>query len=177
MNMVEIRPELAYVRLRAALGLHGKAPTELSGQDVNAPSSRRIANMPSKPAFSAPQAARHCRQRRGNPARRRRSAGRFPDEASFLETLAHNRLDPRTLELGLARQCRVNNVLAHIEADCPAPPVSDVEIGIYYHSHFDSFRQPERREAFHILISLNEDFPKIAGTAPWSVCEGCGNVC
>lgn len=161
MNMAEIRPELAYVRLRAALGLHGKAPTELSGQDRERAEkqARREYEIETR-ILSAPQAAGIV----VSDEEIRRAVAevreRFSDEASFLETLAHNQLDPHTLELGLARQCRVNNVLAHIEADCPAPRVSDVEIGIYYHSHFNSFRQPERREAFHILISINEDFPE-----------------
>jgi len=161
MSAAETRPELAYVRLRAALGLHGKSPTELSGQE------REVAERQAHREYeietrilSSPEAAGIMVTDEEIRRAVAEIRARFPDETSFLETLAHNRLDPRMLEQGLTRQCRVNTVLARVEAACPAPRVGDVEIGIYYHSHLSSFHKPERREAFHILISVNEDFPE-----------------
>jgi nitrogen fixation protein NifM len=47
------------------------------------------------------------------------------------------------------------------KVDSAAPvEIDEVEIGIYYHAHFQKFQQPERRDAYHILISVNEDFPE-----------------
>jgi len=62
------------------------------------------------------------------------------------------------LEAALYRQCRVNVVLELIASR--SPDISEVEIGIYYHLHKDQFNRPELREACHILISINPDYPK-----------------
>jgi len=41
-----------------------------------------------------------------------------------------------------------------------APNASEVEIGIYYHLHPEQFQKPELREACHIFISINPDYPE-----------------
>lgn len=83
---------------------------------------------------------------------------RYEDEASFLDDLAKNGLDEKVLSDALQRQCKVNAVLDRVAAR--APDVSDVEVGIFYHSHLEKFHRPERREAYHILVSINPDFPE-----------------
>lgn len=81
---------------------------------------------------------------------------RYGDEDEFLADLRNNRLNTGQLRQALHRECRVNATLALIGSRAPA--ISDVEIGIYYHSHPERFVRPERREARHILITINHDY-------------------
>ncbi|UOA07861.1 nitrogen fixation protein NifM [Methylobacter sp. S3L5C] len=82
--------------------------------------------------------------------------GRYTDDESFFSDLKKNQLSKDSLEAALYRQCRVNVVLEFIASR--APDISEVEIGIYYHLHSEQFNRPERREACHILISINPDY-------------------
>jgi peptidyl-prolyl cis-trans isomerase C len=84
--------------------------------------------------------------------------GRFENEADFESLLTLNALTIETLKAALFRQCKVNAVLERVSAREPA--ISDVEIGLYYHSHPEKFYCPEQRSARHILISINPDFPE-----------------
>lgn len=82
--------------------------------------------------------------------------GRFDDDAEFDAALLKNGLDADLLRKALSRQCKVDSVLEKIAAR--APKVSDVEIGIYYHTHPEKFNLPERRAVRHILITINPDY-------------------
>lgn len=84
--------------------------------------------------------------------------GRFENEADFENLLAMNALTVETLKAALFRQCKVNTILELVSKNLPA--VSDVEIGLYYHSHPEKFYCPEQRAARHILISINPDYPE-----------------
>lgn len=161
MNQTKVSPEFDYIRLRAALELFGKSPAQLSETERDRAESQALREYQIESRIlSAPEAlgiviADEEVRRAVTEVRKR-----FADESSFLDTLAYNRLDAEGLEQGLARQCRVNTVLDRVDTAVPAQPVSAVEVGIYYHSHFETFQQPERREAYHILISINDDFPE-----------------
>lgn len=83
---------------------------------------------------------------------------RFDSEDAFNNAMTANELNENSLRLALARQCKVNAILEKVASR--APKVSEVEIGIFYHSHPDKFHIPERRIARHILISINPDYPE-----------------
>ena len=83
---------------------------------------------------------------------------RFADEEAFTAALEANNLSLPALEAALARQCKVNAVLERIASR--SPKVNEVEIGIFYHSHPEKFHRPEQRQARHILISINADYPE-----------------
>lgn len=83
---------------------------------------------------------------------------RFDDESAYLAALESNHLDPDRLKAALYRQCKVNAVLERIASH--SPKVSEVEIGIFYHYHPEKFHKPEQRQARHILISINPDYPE-----------------
>lgn len=83
---------------------------------------------------------------------------RFEDEEAFSRALEANSLDEGSLKAALSRQCKVNAVLERVAAR--APKVNEVEVGIFYHSHPEKFHVPERRQARHILISINPDYPE-----------------
>jgi nitrogen fixation protein NifM len=83
---------------------------------------------------------------------------RYEDDESFFSDLEKNHLDKDSLSVALYRQCRVNVVMELIASR--APDVNEVEIGIYYHLHPEQFNRPELREACHIFISINPDYPE-----------------
>ncbi|NJD07112.1 MAG: nitrogen fixation protein NifM [Methylococcaceae bacterium] len=157
----ESAPEMPFIRLRAALELFGKAPFELDPQQAE--KARRQAAREYEVEsliLKAPEAAGVVAVEEEVERAYAEIAGRYQDAAAFEAALGANGLDPASLRQALARQCRVNTVLERVTAGADEAEIGDTEVGIYYHSHFDSFQQPERREAFHILISINDDFPE-----------------
>ncbi len=82
--------------------------------------------------------------------------GRFDDDGEFDAALARNGLDAERLRTALFRQCKVNTVMEKVASR--SPEVSEVEIGIYYHTHPDKFNLPERRAVRHILITVNPEY-------------------
>jgi peptidyl-prolyl cis-trans isomerase C len=83
---------------------------------------------------------------------------RFEDETEFTEHLAAQSLTPESLKAALFRQCKVDAVMEKIASR--TPKISEVEVGIFYHTHREKFNLPERRQARHILISINPDYPE-----------------
>ena len=83
---------------------------------------------------------------------------RYASQEDFEAQLAAQSLTLASLESALYRQCKVDAVLEKIGSR--AAKISDVEVGIFYHSHRESFNLPERRTARHILISINPDYPE-----------------
>jgi len=152
------RPE-AYNVLRAALALFKKAPSELADAELTQ-AQRQAANeykietmvLNSKEASAVvitdKEVLRAYREIRD----------RYDDEAVFLSELYKNHLDEDALRAALYRQCKVNTVLDLIGSR--APDASEIEVGIYYHLHPEQFHKPELREAWHIYISINPEYPE-----------------
>jgi nitrogen fixation protein NifM len=84
--------------------------------------------------------------------------GRYENEEQFAEALAAFGLDAPRLREALSRQLRVESVLERVSSRAAA--VSEMDVQLHYHLRSDQFRQPERRRAAHILITINPDFPE-----------------
>lgn len=163
MSIAANSPELSFIRLRAALELFGKPPFELSPEQLQNAAVQaereyaietRILNAKEAVGVVVPEeevdrAVAEIRER-------------YPTEEAFHNAMDANDLDEISLRRALERQCRVNTVLDRVTAGVDRVDIGEAEIGIYYHSHFQNFQQPERREAFHIVISINDDFPENA---------------
>ena len=148
-----------YTLLRASLSLFKKPPSELENQELKRVERQarnefeietRVLN--SNEAVSV-IISEHELDRAFAEVRER-----FETEESFLAVLDANQLDEDRLRAALARECKVNTILERVAAR--APKVSEVEVGIFYHSHPEKFRVPEQRTARHILISINPDYPE-----------------
>ena len=148
-----------YTLLRASLSLFKKPPSELENQELKRVERQarnefeietRVLN--SNEAVSV-IISEHELDRAFAEVRER-----FETEESFLAVLDANQLDEDRLRAALARECKVNTILERVAAR--APKVSEVEVGIFYHSHPEKFRIPEQRAARHILISINPDYPE-----------------
>ncbi len=149
----------AYALLRAALALFKKTPdelheAELRQAEVQANNELMIENR----ILNAPEAGAVIISDKELAAAYREIRERYEDDESFFSDLEKNNLNQDSLNSALYRQCRVNVVMDLIASR--APDVNEVEIGIYYHLHPEQFNLPERREACHILISINPDYPE-----------------
>ncbi len=151
--------EMPYMVLRAAQALFDKPPAELAAHELQ--QTRRQAQREAvieNRILNAPEASRVSISDEAVDRAVGEIRTRYADEASFQSALRNNDLDEPSLKRALARQCKVNAVLKTVAAG--SGDVSDVDIALYYHAHLHTFQLPERREAYHILISINDDFPE-----------------
>ena len=148
-----------YTLLRASLSLFKKPPTELEGQQLTQ-AQRQAKNEYEieTRVLNSSEAASVIISEQELDRAFAEVLSRFEDEEAFSNALVANRLSEGSLKAALFRQCKVNTVLERVAAR--APKVSEVEIGIFYHSHPEKFRVPEQRSARHILISINPDYPE-----------------
>lgn len=148
-----------YTLLRAASELFEKPPTELSPEELErAQAQARNEFLLENRVLNAPEAVEVIVPDKELDLAFAEIRGRFENEADFENLLTLNSLTIETLKNALFRQCKVNTILEKISTR--APSVSDVEIGIYYHSHPEKFCCPEQRTARHILICINSQYPE-----------------
>ena len=153
-----IKPE-AYNLLRAALALFKKAPSDLAEAELTE-AQRQAANeykIETRVLNSQEASAVVITDQEVERAYQE-IRGRYEDETNFLSELYKNHLDENALRAALHRQCKVNTVLDLIGSR--APDASEIEVGIYYHLHPEQFHKPEMREAWHIFISINPEYPE-----------------
>ncbi len=149
----------SYTLLRAALTLFKKKPDELQGDELRQAEIQAINEFKIESRIlNSPEAGAVIISNQELQAAYQEIRDRYADEASFFSDLEKNYLSKDSLEAALYRQCRVNVVLELIASR--SPDISEVEVGIYYHLHKDQFNRPELREACHILISINPDYPE-----------------
>ncbi|MBI5918521.1 MAG: nitrogen fixation protein NifM [Nitrosomonadales bacterium] len=146
---------VAYLALKAAQKLYGKAPAalqstefarvqgmaqqqhELETRVLIAPEARDVM----VPSATLNAALDEIRRRYAN-----------PDE--FADDLARNGLDEAGFSAALARELKVEAILEKVASR--AARLSDMDVELYYQFHPDQFRRPETRLARHILITINE---------------------
>ena len=149
----------SYTLLRTSLALFKKQPedlqaTELEQAKVQAANEFTIESR----ILKSPEAGSVIISDHELQAAYQEIRDRYEDEETFISDLNKNHLDENSLRAALFRQCRVNVVLEMIASR--SPTINEVEIGIYYHLHKEQFHLPELREAAHIFISINPDYPE-----------------
>ncbi|MFA5982755.1 MAG: nitrogen fixation protein NifM [Methylococcaceae bacterium] len=160
MATLEINPpQTTYNLLRAALLLFQKPPSELTEEElqrakIQANNEYKIESQ----VLDSTEAAGIIISDQELEIAFQEIRGRYQDEESFLIDLEKNQLDKENLISALRRRCKVNTVLDLIAKDSPG--ISEIEIGIYYHLHPDQFNIPERREASHLFIRTNPNYPE-----------------
>lgn len=95
--------------------------------------------------------------------------GRYPDRVGFLADLAKNGLDEEVLRLALHRELIFDAVMQRVATRRPAVSAQDERL--FFELHKERFKQPERRTARHILITVNEDFAENRRHAAWARIE------
>ena len=81
---------------------------------------------------------------------------RYSDEDEFLHDIESNGMSESGFRSALERELKVEAVLDRVSANSVS--ISDMDIMIYYHMHYDRFKLPETRTARHILITINPDY-------------------
>ncbi|WAK01257.1 nitrogen fixation protein NifM [Methylobacter sp. YRD-M1] len=155
-----------YALLRSSLALFRKAPDKLDPVQLRqAETQARNEYRLESRVLNAPEAASVIIPERELQMAYQEVRDRYEDDNAFLTELAKNQLTEATLREALYRQCKVNAVLEKVAAR--SPEVNEVEIGIYYHLHAEQFNRPELREACHIFISINPDYPENTRENAW----------
>jgi nitrogen fixation protein NifM len=153
--MPETRAELAYLRLKTAQKLYGKAPVELAGGEHE-----RVARLAERQhdlearVLRAPEARDVVVPEASVTAALDEIRRRYAHEDEFLADLARNGLDAAGFAAAVARELKVEAVLDRVGAR--AAEVSDIDIELYHHYHPEQFRRAETRRARHILITIND---------------------
>lgn len=149
----------AYAEFRLAHALYKRAPAELAGDEQAKVASVARRQMRIENAVLASEEAQGVVVPESSVAAAiAQLRERYESEAEFGEALAAFTLDPDHLRMALARQLRVEAILERIS--CRAAAVSEMDVQLHYHLRAEQFRQPERRRAAHILITINPDFPE-----------------
>ncbi len=146
---------VAYLALKAAQKLYGKAPATLQPEE-----SVRVQNMAQKQhqlearVLAAPEARDAMVPPSTLEAAMQEIRGRYPNEEDFANDLAQNGLDEAGFATALERELKVEAILEKVGTQ--AAKVSDMDVELYYQYHPEQFRRPETRLARHILITISD---------------------
>lgn len=146
---------VAYLALKAAQKLYGKAPVALQADE-----SKRVQTMAQKQhqletrVLATPEARDAMVPPSTVQAAMQEIRGRYPNEDDFASDLAQNGLDETSFAAALEREMKVEAILEKIGTR--AESVSDTDVDLYYQYHPEQFRRPETRLVRHILITINE---------------------
>ncbi len=81
---------------------------------------------------------------------------RFDSDEAYLNALAQAQLSPELLEQGLIRELHVEAVLERVTAGQVV--VTDADAELFYYLHPERFAVTEKREARHILVTVNDAY-------------------
>lgn len=150
-----IESGVAYLALKAAHKLYGKAPDTLPSAEFE-----RVQMMAQQQHQLEAQilVAAEARDVMVPPstvdAAMQEIRGRYPSEEEFNKDLVRNGLDQAAFAQALERELKVEAILEKVGSR--AAHISDMDVELYYLYHPDQFRRPETRLARHILITINE---------------------
>lgn len=150
---------VAYLALKAAQKIYGKAPAALQPDE-----SERVLNMAQKQhqlearVLAAPEARDAMVPTSTLDLAMQEIRGRYQNEDEFSEDMARNGLDEASFASALEREMKVEAILEKVGTR--AESVSDMDVELYYQYHPEQFRRPETRLARHILITLNDTIPE-----------------
>lgn len=149
---------VAYLELKSAQNLFGKAPAVLEASER-----ARVQRMAAKQyklearVLAAPEARDATVPAPSLAAALAEVRKRYADEADFHADLLHNGLDEAGFTDALERELMVEAILEKVGTR--AARVSDIDVELYYQYHPDQFHRPETRRARHILVTVNDELP------------------
>ncbi len=150
---------VAYLALKAAQKLYGKAPAALEADE-----SERVQSMAQKQfqleasILAAPEARDAMVPPSTLQAALQEIRGRYENEDDFGDDLSRNGLNEAEFANALERELKVEAILEKVGTQ--AEPVTDTDVDLYYQYHPDQFRRQESRLARHILVTINETIPE-----------------
>lgn len=159
-----IESAVAYLALKAAHKLYGKAPVGLQAAEfARVQKMARQQHQLEARVLVATEARDAVVPQASLNAAMDEIRGRYPDEEEFIVDLARNGLDESGFAAAMERELKVEAILEKVGTR--ADKVSDVDVELYYRYHPDQFHRPETRLARHILITVNETIAENTRTA------------
>lgn len=151
------REDISYLLLRTALAQYEKSPKQLSETELSAVKRQVAKEYEIQNLILSSNEARDIYipdsviEKSVNEVK-----SRYPDTDEFLSDIESNGMSESGFRAALAREQKVEAVLDRVSSK--AVSISDMDIMIYYHMHYERFKLPETRTARHILITINPDF-------------------
>lgn len=150
-----IESDVAYLALKAAQKLYGKAPDAL--QSIEFDRVQAVAqqqHLVETRVLAAPEARDAMVPPSTLEAAMQEIRGRYASEEEFAGDLASNGLDEASFATALEREMKVEAILEKVGTR--AAKISDMDVELYYQYHPEQFRRPETRLVRHILITIND---------------------
>ncbi|MDD2701524.1 MAG: nitrogen fixation protein NifM [Sideroxydans sp.] len=150
---------VAYLALKAAQKLYGKAPAALAADE-----SERVQSMAQKQfeletqILTSPEARDAMVPPATLQAALQEIRGRYENEDDFADDLAGNGLSESEFADALERELKVEAILEKVGTH--AEHVTETDVELYYQYHPDQFRRQETRLARHILVTINDTIPE-----------------
>lgn len=147
---------LAYLELKTAQNLFGKAPAELA--EAERGKVRDLADRQyglEARVLRAPEARDAMVPEASLQAALEEIRKRYPEADDFSADLARNGLDLEGYLAALERELKVEAIMEMVGSR--ASQVSEIDVELYYHYHPDQFRREETRRARHILVTINPE--------------------
>lgn len=150
---------VAYLALKAAQKLYGKAPAALQADET-----ARVQTMAQKQhqletrVLATPEARDAMVPPSTVAAAMQEIRGRYPNAEDFTADLAQNGLDEASFAKALEREMKVEAILEKVGTR--AAEVTDMDVDLYYQYHPEQFRRPETRLVRHILVTINDSIPE-----------------
>ncbi len=159
----EVRPnqerpaEYQYHLLRNALECFSKQPSELSAEELQKITARADRSFEMESAvLNSPEADGLCVPDVTLNRSIDEVAARYSNHADMLADLASNGLDEQSLRRALHRELLFDAVMVRVGSSCPQ--ADDLDAELYYCQHPERFSVDEKRDARHILVTVNPDY-------------------
>jgi len=147
----------AYHLLQAAVNKYGKNPSELNPSELNEVKLQALKAFELESLIlSSPEAQNVVLTQSLLKKSMEEIKSRYSSDEEFIADLKLNDLDDKKLYVSLYREMLVETVLDKVGSR--AATVNELDVMIYFYLHKDKFNKPETREAYHILITLNDDY-------------------
>jgi peptidyl-prolyl cis-trans isomerase C len=149
--------DISYLLLRTALAQYEKSPKQLSETELSAVKRQVAKEYEIQNLILSSNEARDIYipdsviEKSVNEVK-----DRYTDTDEFLTDIESNGMSEPGFRAALAREQKVEAVLDRVSSK--AVSISDMDIMIYYHMHYERFKLPATRTARHILITINSDY-------------------
>ncbi len=159
--------DVAYLKLKTAHNLYGKAPAALAPAEHTRVEQMALRQFDLEGLVLATHEARDVVV--PSPTLNAALAdiqGRYASEEELLQDLAGNGLNLASFGAALERELKVEAVLERVGGR--AAQVSEIDVELYYRYHPEQFQRPETRFARHILVTINQDLAENSRAAAQS---------
>jgi peptidyl-prolyl cis-trans isomerase C len=153
----EQTPEYGYHLLRASIEKFGKGVHELTNAELGETQEQadRTFALESR-VLSSPEVQGVSIAQETVEQAVQELVARYPDREAFLQDLEANGITESTLHRALHRELLFDAVMQKQAAK--VPPISDIDVDLFYQLHREQFDIPETRLARHILVTINNEF-------------------